>query len=142
MGGVEGQAAGHSGYSSMFRVKMQLKSHCAQDQTEAGASGQGPSQPHLVLSSSTSSRLGIILLHHSSLHSQSANVVSWELPDTPMSPPRPLCCSSSLLRRKVFFGDCWTASKIQLNNSARKAVFPPIFQRRKLRLDAFSRPSC
>lgn len=75
------------------------------------------------------------------LHSPSANMVSWELPDAPMSPPRPRCCSS-LLGRKVFFGDCWTASKIQLNNPARKAVFSPIFQTRKLRLDEFSRPSC
>lgn len=70
VGGVEGQAPGHSGWSSRFRVKMQLKSHCAQDQTEAGLRGKALHSPILARScescSSPSSSLGIILLHHSS----------------------------------------------------------------------------
>lgn len=35
VGGVEGQAPGHTDWSSRFMVKMKLKSHCAQDQREA-----------------------------------------------------------------------------------------------------------
>lgn len=106
-----------------------------------GASGQGPSQPILALSceslccSSPSCSLGTILPYHSFTSLQGANVVSWELPDTPVSPP------NSLLGRRAFFEDCWTASKIQLNDPARKAVFSPTFQARKLRLDEFSRPA-
>lgn len=89
---------------------MKFKSHCARDHSEARGLGARPfAAPswHWAVRASAAPHLPAALAPPCSitapLYSQGTNVVSWELPDTPMSPPRPSLLQQPAGKKGVFW---------------------------------------